>query len=140
MLIVVAGDTMPTSTSTVKTNTVEIYDLTSPGSAWLPTTNFPFLISGSRGVTLDNIFYVTGGWCDCVSSRTCMLSIVSILGGQAGICNWNPDSASWASVAQLCSRDRKFHGASIVPLTEDLLQHCKSCLTLQQDQEISNSW
>ena len=60
MLIVVAGETMPTPTSTVQTNTVEIYDLTTPGSNWLPTTNFPDYLSGSRGVTLDNIFYVTG--------------------------------------------------------------------------------
>ena len=55
---------MPTPTSTVQTNTVEIYDLTSPGSAWIQTIlPFPFFISGSRGVTLDNIFYVTGRQC-----------------------------------------------------------------------------
>ena len=57
MLIVVAGET----TSSSATDSVEIYDLTSSATAWVTTTHFPFLVSGSRGVTLDNIFYVTGG-------------------------------------------------------------------------------
>ena len=64
MLIVVAGDTISSTTSvtpiTSSTNTVETFDLSTPGSSWVPTTSFPFYISGSRGVTLDNVFYVTG--------------------------------------------------------------------------------
>ena len=60
MLIVVAGDTITSSNSVMSTNTVEIYDLSTPGTAWVSTTNFPFFISGSRAVTLDNVFYVTG--------------------------------------------------------------------------------
>ena len=56
MLIVVAGET----SSSAGTDTVEIYDLTTPATTWVSATNFPFYISGSRGVTLDNIFYVTG--------------------------------------------------------------------------------
>ena len=59
MLIVVAGEAY--YTPPLPTDSVEIFDLTSPASAWVTTTPFPFLISGSRGVTLDNIFYVTGG-------------------------------------------------------------------------------
>ena len=43
-----------------KTKTVEIYDLTSPAATWEFTTDFPQYIIGSRGATLDNIFYVTG--------------------------------------------------------------------------------
>ena len=44
---------------TSSTNTVETFDLSTPGSSWVPTTSFPFYISGSPGVTLDNVFYVT---------------------------------------------------------------------------------
>ena len=42
------------------TKTVEIYDLTSPAATWVSATDFPEYIIGSRGATLDNIFYVTG--------------------------------------------------------------------------------
>ena len=44
------------------TKTVEIYDLTSPAATWVSATDFPEYIIGSRGATLDNIFYVTGRW------------------------------------------------------------------------------
>ena len=53
MLIVEAGDTISSTTSvtsiTSSTNTVETFDLSTPT-----------YISGSRGVTLDNVFYVIG--------------------------------------------------------------------------------
>ena len=57
MLIAVAGNT---PTSPFVTDTVEIYDLSTPKKNWSPATNFPLAVSGYRGVTLDNIFYVTG--------------------------------------------------------------------------------
>ena len=67
MLIVVGGRTNCSDTwcstynmTTTPTAAVEVYDLTSPASSWVNTTNFPYLISGTRGVTLNNTFYVTG--------------------------------------------------------------------------------
>ena len=62
ILIVVAGhiyDPTPTQLY-VPADTVEIYDLTTPATTWVSTTSFPEPIIASRGVTLDNIFYVTG--------------------------------------------------------------------------------
>ena len=57
MLIVVGGRS---DTDTIVTDTVEIYDLSKPATNWIPATNFPVAIHGSRGVTLENIFFVTG--------------------------------------------------------------------------------
>ena len=62
ILIVVAGhiyDPTPTHLY-VPSDTVEIYDLTTPATTWVSTTSFPEPIIASRGVTMDNIFYVTG--------------------------------------------------------------------------------
>ena len=36
---------------------------------------------------------------------------------------WNPETETWTEVAELC-RGRVFHGASVVPLTDALLQNC----------------
>ena len=65
MLIVVAGDTVDESTTSyVPTDTVEIFpDLSYPTNSWvsLSTANFPGqTVVGKRGVTLNNVFYVTG--------------------------------------------------------------------------------
>ena len=65
MLIVAAGTTGPYH---VELNTVEIFpDLSFPANSWVSvsTANFPanFLpspLTGSRGVTLNNVFYVLG--------------------------------------------------------------------------------
>ena len=58
-MIVVAGYTFGDIGDTA-TDTVEIYDLTTPATTWVTTTSFPEPIIASRGVTLGNIFYVTG--------------------------------------------------------------------------------
>ena len=57
-----AGFTTITSTPPIDqpTDTVEIFDLTTPATTWVTTTSFPLAFAGSRGVTLQNIFYVTG--------------------------------------------------------------------------------
>ena len=64
MLIVVAGVTYDESTTSyVSTDTVEIFpDLSTPTNSWVSvsTANFPGQIMASRGVTLNNVFYVTG--------------------------------------------------------------------------------
>ena len=67
MLIVVGGSINCTNSScssnnnnVTTTDTVEIYDLTSLSTTWVNTTNFPHSISGTRGVTLNNTFHVTG--------------------------------------------------------------------------------
>ena len=61
MLIVVAGYTFTTAPSYPATDTVETYDLTNLAPTWVTTTSFPLTtIIGSRGVTLNNVFYVTG--------------------------------------------------------------------------------
>ena len=60
MLIVAAGTTGPYH---VELNTVEIFpDLSLPANSWVSvsTANFPGQIMASRGVTLNNVFYVTG--------------------------------------------------------------------------------
>ena len=125
MLIVVAGDTMPTWNSTEATNTVEIYDLTTPGSTWLSTTNFPIYLSGSRGVTPDNIFYVTGR--RTVTLLLCNTHSHNITPGGEFIWEWNPLAETWTEVSPMCVR-RIFHGASMVPVTDDLLLQCtKTC-------------
>ena len=63
VLIVVAGNTYDdNSNNYVETDTVEIFPDLSSSSSWVSvsTANFPGQIMASRGVTLNNVFYVTG--------------------------------------------------------------------------------
>ena len=90
MLIVVAGETMASSTSVMSTNSVEVFDLSTPGTAWVSTTNFPFFISGSRAVTLDNVLYVTGR-----SVRLHQVLSYSVLHS-----HWSRNVESWLSLVE----------------------------------------
>ena len=50
MLIVVGG----------RTDSVEILELSNPAAKWTRASTPAFANGGLRGVTVDNIFYVTG--------------------------------------------------------------------------------
>ena len=43
--------------------------------------------------------------------------------GNKLIWDWDPELEIWTAVTALCV-DRNYHGASVVPLTQDLLNQC----------------